>query len=155
MYTHSMEVLDQAGVRYELRPHSREVYTVEEAARERGVRVEQIVKVMLAKSSEDTLLAVLVPGHKRLDLKRLRRALGDRSIRLASPAEIEATLGVTVGAITPVDIHQRVAIHVDRGILDEEVVAISSGSPDAGLLLSSRDLLAVVGGRLGDYTRAE
>ena len=152
MYTSVMEILDEAGISYEVRPHSKSVYTVEEAARERGVRTEQIVKVMVAKRKDGAFLAALIPGHRRLDLKKLRRELGDKKIRLAPPAEIEQLTGLQVGAISPLGIHSQMAMYIDRGVLDEEMVAISCGSPDAGLLLSSEALVKLLGGRLGDFT---
>lgn len=145
--------LDAAGVPYELRPHSKCVYTTEEAAHERGVRVEQIVKVMIARTSTDELVAVLIPGDKRLDLDKLRGVLRDKKAGLASQDEIERVTGFTIGAISPVGINRFMPVYMDRGVLREEMVAISSGSPDAGLLLRSADLLRLVGGALGDFAR--
>lgn len=152
MYTSVMKILDEADIPYQVLPHSRSVFTVEEAARERGVRPAQIVKVMIVKTSGGSLAAILLPGNKRLDLRRARCELKDKKLRLAPPAEIERETGFPVGAISPVGIHSQMPLYVDRGLLNEEWVAMSSGSPDAGVVLESERLVELIGGRLGDFT---
>lgn len=151
IHTPVTEALEAAGIAYTLRPHSRPVFTTEEAAQERGVRVSQIVKVMLAADGQGRLIAVLIPGHRRLDLKRLRQFLSDPSVRLLPAEQIAERTGLTVGAISPVGIHRWAQVLVDEGILEEEFVAISAGMPEAGLLLRSQDLLRVVPGTLGRF----
>jgi Cys-tRNA(Pro) deacylase len=140
-------VLDAAGVAYEVRTHSRDVFTVQEAAYER-----QIVKVIVVRRPSGELLAVLVPGDRKLSLNKLRHVLGVSRLRLASPEEIEASTGATVGAISPVGLHQVLQMYVDQHIAEEKDVAISSGDPGAGLLLAARDLLDLVGGIAGNFS---
>ncbi len=146
------EALEAAGIAYTLRPHSRPVFTTEEAAKERGVRTSQIVKVMLAADGQGRLIAVLIPGHRRLDLKRLRQFLGDPAVRLLPAEQITARIGLTVGAVSPVGIHRWAQVLVDEGIFEEELVAISAGVPEAGVLLRAQDLLRIVPGTLGRFS---
>lgn len=147
------QALEAAGIPFAVRPHSRPVFTTEEAARERGVRVSQIVKVMLAADGQGRLWAVLIPGHRRLDLARLRQTLDDPSVRLLPAEQITERTGLTVGAISPVGIQRWAQVLVDEGILEEEYVAISAGVPEAGLLLRSEDLLRIVPGTLGSFSK--
>lgn len=147
------QALEAAGVPFAVRPHSRPVFTTEEAAEERGVRVSQIVKVMLAVDNQGRLLAVLIPGHRRLDLARLRQSLGDPSVRLLPAEQIAGRTGLTVGAISPVGIQRWAQVLVDEEILEEEFVAISAGVPEAGLLLRTEDLLRIVPGTLGRFSQ--
>jgi len=144
-------ILDAAGIAYSLRMHSTSVYTVEDAARERGVRPDQIVKVMVVRRSDHTLIAVLVPGDCRLSLKKLSAALGEKRLTLATPQEIEAATGYTIGAISPVGLPASMPLYVDIGIARNPEVAISAGRHDAGLSLKADDLLRLVGGLAGDY----
>lgn len=146
------QALETAGIPYAVRPHSRPVFTTEEAAKERGVRLAQIVKVMIAADGQGRLIAVLIPGHRRLDLRRLRQALDDPAVRLLPVEQIAERTGLTVGAISPVGIDRWAHVLIDEGILQEEYVAISAGVPEAGLLLRSQDLLRAVSGILGQYS---
>ena len=144
-------ILDRTGIPYTLHLHSASVYTVEDAARERGVRPDQIVKVMVVRRSDHTLVAVLLPGDRRLSLKKLSAALGDRRLTLATPQEIEAATGYSIGAISPLGLPPAMPIYADVGIARNTIVAISSGSHDAGVSLRADDLLRLVGGIAGDY----
>jgi prolyl-tRNA editing enzyme YbaK/EbsC (Cys-tRNA(Pro) deacylase) len=60
-----------------------------DAAYERGVHLEQIIKTMLLKG-ESSFFIVLLPGQKKLSWKKIRAAVGfeKKSIRLASSEEI-------------------------------------------------------------------
>ena len=69
MKTSVMDYLKTAGIEYKIKRHSRDVYTCEDAARERGVKIEQIVKTMIVKKPDGELIAVLIPGNKRLNTK--------------------------------------------------------------------------------------
>lgn len=150
MDTPVTRILDAVGVPYQLHIHSRDVFTVEEAAAERGVRPDQIVKVMLVRRSDHTLLAVLVPGHRRLSLKKLSQAIGDKRLTLATPTEIQAATGYTIGAISPLGLPAGVPIYADAGIAANPIIAISAGRHDAGLTLASAALLAILTVPLSD-----
>ena len=49
METDVTRMLNDAGIPYTPKPHAKPVYTCKDAARERGVRVSQIVKCMVGK----------------------------------------------------------------------------------------------------------
>jgi prolyl-tRNA editing enzyme YbaK/EbsC (Cys-tRNA(Pro) deacylase) len=134
--------LDAAGIVYELRLHEHPVFTVEEAAEARGVPQRQIVKVMLVRLSGASFVGVLIPGDRHLDLSRLRRILGVRRLRLASPEEI-AGLGLKMGAISPLHL-RHLPLFADAALEKLGVVSMSSGSPEAGLVLRAADLFSVL-----------
>ena len=150
--TRVTELLDEAGIPYEVRLHSRPVFTVDEAAEERGVHPRQIVKVMVVRPEKGGLVAVLIPGDRRLDLKKLRKSLDVKRIRLATSEEILSATGNPVGAISPIGLDE-MALFVDRRIAEEQQVAMSSSTPDAGILLASADLIELVGGEMGDFVQ--
>lgn len=144
--------LDALGISYNIRPHSAPAFTAEQAARERGVRLSQIAKAMVVKVGDGLVLAV-VPGNRRLSLRRLARSLGHKSARLADPDEARAATGFEIGSISPIGATARgLEVWVERALIDEEYVDISAGRPDAGVELLSKDLLRAVNGRLADIS---
>jgi len=145
MRASAIEFLDAAGVEYTVKPHNRDVYTCEDAARERGVRLSQIVKCMVGRDPTGGLHVMLLPGDKTLKLRKARQAAGGRRIELVPREGLEVQFGATVGAISPVQYVGRAAIYMDTTVLREEFVDISSGEPDAGVELRARDLLRVLG----------
>lgn len=151
MRTAVTDHLDARGVEYRVRRHEREALTAELAAAERGVRLAQIVKCMVAIDAEDRLHALLLPGDRRLKLRKARRGLGGIALQLADREQLAAELDLTVGAIAPFQLLAHGAVMVcDPTVLDEEWVDISSGDPLAGVELRSRDLVRLLDAMLLD-----
>lgn len=135
------ECLEARGVHFTLKPHHTPVYTSEDAARERGVRLSKIVKTMIAEDELGQVYAAMVPGNRTLKMKQLRQVVGREQVALIPPSELEARLGLMVGAISPIQLLKRgVRFLLDRTVLAEELVTVSAGRPDAGVELSAADL---------------
>jgi Cys-tRNA(Pro) deacylase len=145
--------LDEVGVRYQLKLHHEPVYTAAGAARERGVRLSQIAKSLVVKCTNKVVLAV-VPGDRKLSLGKLARLLGEKNVRLADRQEARAATGYEIGSISPIGV-SGIEVWVESGLLNEEYVDISSGRPDAGVELLSRDLLRVVHGKVADMCQTQ
>lgn len=143
------------GAAYKVLLHRRAVYTVEDAAQERGVRANQVVKVMIVRGAAG-FLAVLLPGDQRLSLGKLAKVVGETGLKLVSRTQIADVTGFSVGAVSPIGLSTAgLSVYVDQRLADQEMVTISSGEPEAGLALRAADLLAVVGGVLGDFSEDE
>jgi Cys-tRNA(Pro)/Cys-tRNA(Cys) deacylase len=143
MKTKVTDYLDQLKVPYELKQHTKPVFTSEEAAKERRVSLPQIVKTMLLMEQDSVVVAVL-PAHKKLDLKKLKKLSGYKNLQFIDKESIERRTSLVVGAIAPVGhMLKGMAIFVDPCIFREEFLDISSGDPRAGLELH-RDVLKKV-----------
>jgi Cys-tRNA(Pro)/Cys-tRNA(Cys) deacylase len=138
---------------YEVKMHSKKAFTASEAARERCVRLEQIVKAMIVERHGGGHVLALVPGDKELSLKKLARFLGLKNVRLAVPGEVQSITGYHVGAVSAVGLRTSLEAYMDQGVLSEEFVDISAGRHDAGLELRSKDLLTATKATLGDFVR--
>jgi len=139
------EYLDERQMKYEIKYHSKPVFTSEEAATERGVNLSQVVKTMVLTDSSQIMLAVL-PANRRLDLKKARKMTGSKNLQFASKDLIENRFGLVIGAIAPFgNKFEGIAVYVDSAIFDEEVLDISSGDPRAGLELHRDTLRTLLG----------
>jgi len=136
----ALDFLDSRGVSYTLKPHQRPALTCELAAEERGVRLSQIVKCMIGETDQGALIAMLLPGDRKLKSSKARKALGVKSLQLVSADVLKDEHALIVGAISPVDLLGRARILMDPSVLDEEFVDISSGDPLAGIELPSKEL---------------
>ena len=153
MQTRVTEILDRNRIKYKVKPHSRKVYTCQEAAAERGVKVNQIVKCMIVKDLEDDFYIALLPGDKKLNLKKLAKILNQKKVKIASKKEVERITGYILGAVSPVGIKRKdIQFYFDRSIMDEDHIDISSGRADAGIELKSGDLLDLLRPQLVDIT---
>lgn len=138
--TQVTDYIDEQKIPYRLKYHSKPVFTSEEAAIERGVRLSQVVKTLLLGAGDFVVIAVL-PSHKRLDIKKLKKITGNKNLQLMNKEVIEQKTGLTVGAVSPVGSGLKsLPMFVDPSVFDEEFLDISSGDPMAGLELH-RDAL--------------
>ena len=141
MRTIITDYLDRKNVPYRLKPHGRPVFTSEDAAQARGVRLSQIVKTILLVTPGEELVVAVLPGDRKLNVKRIKKLSGRKNLHFLDRTSMENKLGLTVGAIAPVgELIENFPMFVDPDIFREEQVDISSGDPRAGLELKSRDL---------------
>ena len=154
--TRVTDFLDEQRIPYKAKSHSKPVFTSEEAAVERGVNLSQIVKTMLLSDGDQVIVAVL-PAHKRLDVKKLKKLSGHKNLQFMGKESIERKTGLIVGAVAPIGrVLEGMSIFVDPSVFDEELLDISSGDPNAGLELhrdALKDLLK--GAAFAEITKEE
>jgi prolyl-tRNA editing enzyme YbaK/EbsC (Cys-tRNA(Pro) deacylase) len=140
--------LDAQGIAYRVLPHTEPVYTVEGAAAQRGVVLEEMVKsILLRERKHHRFVMACVAGDSRLDPQAVRKYLPGNWKRLsfASAEEIHKSTGYTKGAIAPVGLPAEIPVVFDEGLARCNKVNISSGDHMAGLELDTQDLLRITG----------
>ncbi len=143
-------MLDAHGIPYRLLPHAEAVFTVEAAARQRGVVPEEMVKSILLCDRGEHYVMACVPGASRVDPKAVHAALGEgwRRLHFATAEEIYAVTGCVQGAVTPVGLPDGVPVIFDEAIGKLTRCNISTGDPLCGLELAAADLIRAAHGRL-------
>ena len=76
--------LDECGVSYRFFRHPGAVHSLEQAARERGQRPEQIIRSIVFRLSRGGFVMVLVAGEKQVSWQALRHHLGTSRISMAT-----------------------------------------------------------------------
>lgn len=136
--------LDQLGIPYRIYLHPRPVHSLEQAARERGLAPDQIIRSLLFRLENGEFVLVLMPGARQVSWPKLRQHLGVSRLTTASREQVLAATGYAPGAVTPFGLPTRLRILADRSVLAHERLSLGAGAPNSGLILSLRDLLAVV-----------
>lgn len=157
--TMPMRTLDEKGIPYEVRQQSSKQYTAEGVAEDLGVPVAQVVKAMLVQRSTSLgegggpFVLFVIPGDRRLSLKKVGAALADKKVQLASQRDVQRVTGYQVGAVSVLGFRRDdVPGYVDQQVLELEQVIISAGRPDAGLALDPADMvLAIRRTQTGDF----
>jgi len=133
--------LDGFNIPYRLIKHPGLIKSLEQAARQRGQRPEQVVRSLLFRLGEDEFVMVLVAGPDQVSWPALRHYLGQSRLTMASQEEVMRITGYQVGAVSPFGFPQPVRLLVDEGIMAEEEVSIGSGVRGLAVILRSQDLL--------------
>ncbi len=151
------KILDTNKIDYRVLPHSEPVFTVEAAAKQRGVVEEEMVKSILLRDKEEHYVMACLQGSDRVDPKAVRAHLpeGWKRLRFATAAEIFNITGCVQGAVAPVGLPDDVPVIFDKGIELLKKVSISSGDPMAGLELAPKDLIEIAGARLAPIAEAK
>jgi len=133
--------LNELNISYKIKRHTKPVFTSQDAAKERNVSLSQIVKTIILTNKDDKVVVAVLPGHKKLDMKKIKKLSGYKSLQFMDSESIEKKTGFVVGAIAPVgNIFKGLPMFVDPSVFDEEFVDISSGDPKIGLELTRDDL---------------
>jgi prolyl-tRNA editing enzyme YbaK/EbsC (Cys-tRNA(Pro) deacylase) len=138
------KLLDFHAIPYRVLPHSEPVFTVEMAATQRGVVLEEMVKsILLRERKKHRFVMACVTGDSRLDPQAVRAHLPGEWKRLsfASAEEITAHTGYMKGSIAPLCLPDHIPVVFDDAIARCAKVNISSGDPLAGLELTTSDLI--------------
>ena len=137
--------LEKLGIPHRVFRHAGKVASLEQAARERGQRPEQIVRSILFRIAEDEYLMVLVAGPAQISWKALRAYLGQSRLTMASEAEVLAVTGYPIGAVSPFGTLRNLRILVDPSVFAEEEISIGSGIRGTTVILKSEDLKRALG----------
>lgn len=150
-----LAVVRQSGAPHVVHAHAA-TRTVEEAAQNLDFDTSRIVKTIAFALRDDTVVLAALRGTRRVAYPALAGLLGvtRRDLRALSPDEVVARLGVEPGSVSPVPLVPGVPI-----LLDADVLAIAPtlycglGRPDRTLEMAPADLLALCGGRLGEFSK--
>ena len=155
--TKTTDILDAHKITYRVLPHSEPVFTVEAAAKQRGVVKEEMVKSLLLRDKDGRYVMACLTGNARLDPKAVRAHLpkGWKRLHFATAEEILAVTGCVQGAVTPLGLPDDVPVIFDEAIALCEKVSISSGDPMAGLELDPKDLIRAAGAQLAPIAETE
>ena len=144
--------LDARGISYRLFSHPGPIHSLEQAARERGQRPEQVVRSLLFRLSTGEFVMVLAAGPAQVSWPALRAYLGVSRITTATKQEVVECTGYESGAVSPFGLpdpsgssSNRIRILADESIFHEQEVSIGSGVRFSTVILRSSDLRRVLG----------
>jgi Cys-tRNA(Pro)/Cys-tRNA(Cys) deacylase len=138
-------ILENLGVPHRVFRHETPVTSLEQAARERGQRPEQIVRSILFRVRDGEYAMVLMAGGEQVSWKILRKILGRSRISMAAEQEVLAVTGYHIGTVGPFGLPKPVRVIVDAGVSKEEEVSIGSGMRGRAIILNSADLIKALG----------
>jgi Cys-tRNA(Pro)/Cys-tRNA(Cys) deacylase len=148
--TNAARLLDQLGIRYELREYEVDPndLSAETVAAKIGLPPEQVFKTLVARGDRQGIALAVIPGDQELDLKALAAAAGERKIQLVPVKELQALTGYVRGGVTALAAKRDFPVYVDETIELFDVVSISAGIRGLQILIAPADYLRVTKGKL-------
>jgi Ala-tRNA(Pro) deacylase len=145
------KTLDDAGVQYEVLPHGHTEDAVAEAGA-LGLPPADVAKTLIARTPEGHLRA-LVPASERLDMRKLREALGASKddVQLATEEEMaRAYPEFALGAVPPLGGSHTDPVIVDRRLARREWIVFEAGSHDDSVRVRTDDVMRLTSARTAD-----
>lgn len=133
----------------ELRAFPEATRTAVEAAAAIGCELSQIVKSLVFEADGEPVL-VLMDGATRVDVERVRAALGVGQVRRARADVVREATGFAIGGVPPFGHRTRLPVLADRGLLAHRTVWAAAGTPHTVFALEPEALVAHAGGTLAD-----
>jgi Ala-tRNA(Pro) deacylase len=134
-----IETLEEAHVRFELLPH-RHTESAAEEARALHLPLEQVAKTLVVRTPAG-YLRVLLPANERLDLAKVRAALGvDRAALVGEDELAREYPEFELGAVPPLGGARSDPVLVDVRLSEPRWIAFEAGRHDESLRLRTADL---------------
>src|SRR4051812_39290041 len=97
--------------------HTQPVNSLEEAARARGQRPEQVVRSILFRLGQDQYAMVLMAGPDQISWKALRQHFGQSRLTMATQDEVLAVTGYQIGAVAPFGLPKPLPVLIDESVV--------------------------------------
>jgi Ala-tRNA(Pro) deacylase len=142
--------LDNKNVPYRILEHQ-PVFTSEQAAKIRGTSLKQGAKTLLFKTKEEYVL-VVVSGDKRVDSKKLKKMLGVKDLRFATPEEVKEKMGCEIGACYPFGNLIEIRMIIDKSVGENEEISFNVGLHDRSVMVEYADYQRAINPEVADIT---
>ena len=106
-----------------------------------------IVKSLLFKASTNFILC-LVAGDKRCSLNKLKKITNIKDISMASPEEVKAQTGYTIGGVSPVGHINKIEIFIDNSLERFIYLYAAAGHPNCIFKTNFKDLQKITNGKV-------
>jgi Cys-tRNA(Pro)/Cys-tRNA(Cys) deacylase len=157
MKTNAARILDQLGIRYELREYAvdSEDLTAENVAAKIGFPAEQVFKTLVARGDRHGVYLAVIPGNCELDLKALAAKSADKKVELVPLKEVLPLTGYIRGGVTALGCKKDYPVYADETIGLWDLISISAGRRGTQILLSPSDYLRATRAVIAAIARAK
>lgn len=139
------------GVKYEVQSHP-EVYTAQEVAAVEHIPGRSMAKVVMAMVN-GTLTALVLAAPNRVDIPKVKAALGAKDARLAREQEFSTVFpDCEVGAMPPFGNLYNVPVLVDRALTEDPAITFNAGSHRETMTIAYQDFVRLASPRVADFS---
>lgn len=131
--------LDAKGVDYEEIAH-KTVHTAYDAANTLKKSLKEIAKTILIEADKTHALVVL-PADKKIDMEKLRKALGAKKVSIPSEKIMIKVLKIQPGSLSSFGRLHDLEVIVDKSMAEVKKVVVSTGSFTDSVFLKVKDFI--------------
>ena len=149
--------LDAAGIAWERRTFPASTPKgAASVAHALGFRESQMVKTLIFESGTGERALIAVGGDKNVISGKLKKAMGNRNIRLASPEAVIELTGYRIGSIPPFSWQEEgTRTFLDEALMEEPVLGVGAGVWGEEILIAPADLVRAANAVVVNLTRRD
>ena len=123
--------------------------TAQDAAKALDCNVGAIVKSLLFRTGDDFILC-LVAGDKRCSLKKLKKIKEEKDVSMASPEDVKAQTGYTIGGVSPIGHLEKIEIIIDNSLERFNELFAAAGHPNCVFKINFKNIQKITNGKVED-----
>ena len=123
--------------------------TAQDAAKALDCNVGAIVKSLLFKTGDGFILC-LVAGDKRCSLNKLKKIKDEKNISMASPEDVKAQTGYTIGGVSPIGHLKKIEIIIDNSLERFNELFAAAGHPNCVFKSNFKNIQKITNGKVED-----
>lgn len=143
--------LKRLGVWYRFIEKEETVHTAD-ASEATGISLHRITKNLISVTSEGEHVLLIVPGDRRVDLKKAAAALGVSNVQLFPFSKAHAVSGYPPGGTPSIGLKERLRTVLDAELAVMETFFCGGGARDKLLELRSREVVEASGALVAEIT---
>ena len=123
--------------------------TAKDAAMALACDTGAIVKSLLFKT-ENSFTLCLIAGDKRCSINKLKKIKDKKDISMASPGDVKAQTGYTIGGVSPVGHVNKIEILIDNSLERFNELFAAAGHPNCVFKINFIDIQKITNGKIED-----
>jgi len=145
------DYLKENGVWHRFVAKPETIHTAD-ASRETGIQLNRITKNLVSKTSDGDYALLIVPGDRKVNLKKAAQALNTRNVRLLGFDEAATVSGYAPGGTPSIYHKTRLKVVLDIALLNQETVFCGGGTRDRLLELKTQDVIRMDNATVSDIS---
>ena len=146
----SIRLLEKRKIPFTIHQFPDTIHDAEEVAAAVGKPAEMVYKTLVVRknSPRSKPMLMMIAAPRRLNLKKVAAAIGEKKVRMASHAEAEKLTGLQVGGIGALALLNRgFDIFIDSPAQSLNTVLVSAGKRGVNLELPVKTLVSLTGAK--------
>lgn len=143
--------LKDAGVWHRFLDKPETIHTAD-ASRATGIELSRITKNLVCETLDGRYALLVVPGDRRVSLRKAAQVLNARNVKLLGFNQAEAISGYPPGGTPSLHHKTTMSVVVEENLLNHETILCGGGSRDKILELKTEDLLRLTQATVADIS---
>ncbi|MCI2069085.1 MAG: Cys-tRNA(Pro) deacylase [Bacilli bacterium] len=152
--TNAMRMLEQGKIPYEMKEYEYDLKDLSgvHMATVNDLPLDEVYKTIVLKGDKNGFLVCLLPSAEEIDLKKVAKLSGNKSVDLIPIPDLEKVTGYVRGGCSPIGMKRKFPTFAASSLKDKEKVYVSAGKRGFQLHLKSADLISFCQITLGEIT---